>query len=834
MSIESMEAVPSTTMHWHWARAGRVARLEAYHLLNRWMPLIFSGILFLTCSLNAGDLVILPSQISLGDAYSQAQVIVSLDGQDVTRQVRYESANTQIAQVDATGLIQPVAAGQTMLTVQWQGQTQHVPVDIKSFDKTRPIDFMTEIEPLLTRYGCNAGGCHGKASGQNGFKLSLFGFDGNFDYRAIAQEARGRRVSRSSPDQSLLLMKATAQTPHGGGKRFEIESEPFRVLYAWIESGAPASAIDVPRVQSLRIEPREALLAPQSKQQLRVVATYTNGVERDVTRQADYASNLEIVARVDDQGYVSANQASGEAAIMSRYMGQVAVFTAIRPHGASLSEIVDFQPINVIDQLAVEKWKKLGILPSPTCDDSTFIRRLTLDLCGRLPTIDETRAFLASSALDKRQQLIHRLLDSPDYAAFFAMRWGVILRNSQLAGANTAAYAFHHWIKDKISRNRPYSEFVRGIVAASGEWQDAPAVNWFWQSRDDQLHTVTADTAQLFLGIRLQCARCHHHPYERWSQEDYYGLAGFYTRLGRKSFGEPPPYFSSPSVTTGEKNPLTDKPPEPKYPDGEYAQFTSEDDPRHALVDWMEREDNPFFASAYVNRMWGHFFGRGLVSEVDDMRATNPASNPEILDALSAEFRRSGFDMKGLIRLLVSSRLYQLSSDPRRENEHDRQNFARYYARRLIAEVFLDAVDQACGTHSHFNNMSGNSRAVDLPHEGFGSTFLDTFDRPQRVTVCECERSTGATLGQVLMLANSDEIEIKIADSTGRIQQMISASKTPTEIVEEIYLSAYSRPPRDDERASAVSYVELASDRQRAAQDLLWAVLNSREFMYNH
>ncbi|RLS56640.1 MAG: DUF1553 domain-containing protein [Planctomycetota bacterium] len=784
--------------------------------------------------LSAAELQVQPPAIQIHDAFSRVQVLVTLDGRDVTRSAAYESGNAQIVTVDATGLVQPASAGSSHLLVQAGGQSVQIPIQITAFDQARQIDFITEVEPLLTRYGCNAGGCHGKATGQNGFKLSLFGFDGVFDHHAIATEARGRRISRSSARGSLLLRKATALSPHGGGKRFAVDSEPYNILLAWVESGAPASAPEVPRVQKIRIEPRERLLAPEARQQLRVVATYSNGTERDVTRQAGYASNLEVVARVDEQGLVTANASSGEAAIMARYMGQVAVFTAIRPHGNPLASIPDFLPINAIDHLATEKWKKLGILPSPACDDPTFLRRVTVDLCGRLPSVEESRTFLASTDPQKRQQLIDRLLDSPDYAAFFAMRWGTILRNSQLAGSNKAAYAFHNWIKEAIGKNRPYSEFVRGIVAASGEWQDAPAINWYWQSRDDQLHTATADTAQLFLGIRLQCARCHHHPYERWGQEDYFGLAGFYTRLGRKSFGEPPPYFSSPTPTTGEKNPLTDKVPEPKYPDGEYVQFTSEDDPRHALVDWMIQPENPYFARAYVNRMWGHFFGRGLVSEVDDMRETNPASNPEILDALALEFRHSGFDMKGIIRTMVSSRLYQLSSEPRPENSQDRQNFARYYARRMIAEVFLDAVDQTCGTKSNFSNMGANARAVDLPHEGFGSTFLDTFDRPQRVSVCECERSAAATLGQVLLLSNSDEVENKIADGNGRAKKLVDAQRSPAEIVEEIYLAAYSRPPRPDERTSASSYIEVATDRNKAVQDLVWAILNSREFMYNH
>jgi hypothetical protein len=499
-----------------------------------------------------------------------------------------------------------------------------------------------------------------------------------------------------------------------------------------------------------------------------------------------------------------------------------------------LSDIPEFKAANYIDELALAKWKKLGLRPSPLADDATFLRRVTLDLCGRLPTTAESRAFLTDTSADKRAKLIDRLLDSPDYPAYFALRWGVILRNSNLAGATQAAYAFHNWIKDMIARNRPYDEFVRGIVAAAGEWQDAPAINWYWQSRDDQLHQVTADTAQVFLGVRLQCARCHHHPYERWGQEDYYGLAGFFTRLGRKSFGQPPPYYASASVTTGVKNPLTGKTPEPKYLDGPAGKFTPEEDPRHALVDWMARPDNPFFARALVNRMWGHFLGRGLYHEVDDLRETNPPSNPELLDALARDFVQHKFDVKHVIRTILNSRVYQLSSEPTEHNKNDQQNYARYYARRMPAEVFLDALNQTTDTKGGFSGVSSNARAVDLPHEGFGSYFLDTFDRPRRVTSCECERSSGATLAQVLLLANSDEIEAKIAAGNGTIARLMKEKKPMADVIEELYLAAYSRRPTATELRRNLAHVERLDNKQQALEDVLWAVLNTKEFMFNH
>jgi hypothetical protein len=696
------------------------------------------------------------------------------------------------------------------------------------------VDFENDVQPLLTRYGCNSGGCHGKASGQNGFKLSLFGFDNQADYEEIVLHARGRRINVAIPEQSLLLLKSIGAVPHGGGTRFAPTSEAYNLLRQWIYDGAPAASPAAPRLITIRVEPQERLMQSGEQVPLRVLATYSDQNEKDVTKHAAFASNIDVVANVNEEGAVTGGTESGEATIMARYMGQVAVFTAIIPHGSTLTEIPNFTPRNYIDNLSVDKWKKLGLTPTPICDDATFIRRVTLDTNGRLPTSKEVREFLADPNPDKRALWIDRLLDSPEYASYFALRWGSILRNSNLAGADQASYAFHNWLKDMLARNRPYDEFVRGIIAASGEWQDAPAINWYWQSRDDQLHQVTADTAQVFLGQRLQCARCHHHPYERWSQDDYYGLAGFFTRLGRKSFGQPPPYYASATATTGERNPRTKQVPEPKYLNGDIAIFSPDEDPRHGLVDWMARPENPFFARSLVNRLWGHFFGRGLVHEVDDMRATNPASNPQLLEALAQDFIDHRFDIKHMCRLMLNSNVYQLGSEPTEGNNKDRQNFARYYGRRMIAEVFLDSVDQATGTKTKFNGVASSARAVDLPHENFGSHFLDTFDRPRRVTGCECERSSGATLAQVLILANSDETENKIADGQGIVAQLVKNQTTAEEIVDELYLRSLSRFPTPAEREKAKYFIDALENKTEAYQDLLWTLMNSREFMFNH
>jgi hypothetical protein len=782
---------------------------------------------------------VFPERFELAGMHEGRQLLVAGEGADrrlfdLTHEARYSAEPAGIVRITSQGYVRPIGKGSATIRVEANGQMRNVPVVVRDYDVSRPIHFANEIVPLLTRHGCNAGGCHGKASGQNGFKLSLFGFDAVFDYNAIVKEARGRRVFPAAPDASLMLMKPTGQAPHGGGRRLVPDSEAYQTLRRWIAQGMPVGDDQAPLFQRLEIVPPQRVLDRQGRQQVAVLAYYSDGSIRDVTRQAQFQSNEIAVAAVDDDGLVRTFDLAGEATLMARYMGQVAIFRATVPLGQPIARYPDFPVANYVDELALAKWKKLGIVPSDLCSDSAFIRRAYLDLCGKLPTSDEVCAFLADTRPNKRGLLIDRCLDDKDYAAFFALRWGSILRNASLAGAEQAAYAFHEWMRDMIARNRPYDEFVRGIVAASGEWQEAPAVNWFWQMRDDQLHQPVADTAQLFLGLRLQCAKCHHHPYERWSQDDYYGLAGFFSRLGRKGFGEPPPYFSERRRTTGEINPRTGKPIEPKLLDGPELKIPPEEDPRQKLVDWMARPDNPFFAKALCNRIWGHFLGRGLVDPVDDMRATNPPSNPELLDALAKDFIAHKFDVKHLIRTICNSRTYHLSSESNDYNRHDRQNHARYYGKRMIAEVFLDAVDQVCGTRTQFSKMSRQARAVDLPHEAFGSYFLDVFDRPPRTSACECARGSGANLSQVLHMANSPEVEDKIANGNGRVAKLVQDKVGVEKAIEELYLTALARYPTDEERKQALNYVEKQKELRRVMEDLVWALLNSREFMFNH
>jgi hypothetical protein len=753
---------------------------------------------------------------------------------DVTRDARYEISPPDLATADRNGRVTAAREGRGVIRIEAAGCVCELPLVVRTATSERSLHFGNDVVPVFTRYGCNAGGCHGKASGQNGFKLSLFGFDPAADYDGIVREDRGRRVFPARPELSTILLKPTARVPHAGGRLFGTDSEAYDVIKRWLAQGMPVGKADAPTLKRVEVVPSSRVLGREARQQLAVLAHYSDGSVHDVTHRAQYQSNLETVASVDPDGQVRTSSSTGEAAVMARYQGQVAVFRATVPLDTVNNARFEFPASNYVDTLAAGKWRSLGLTPAELCTDGVFIRRVTLDLCGKLPTVDEVRVFVADASPNKRANLIDQRLEDESYAAYFALRWASILRNSVQADSEQVAYAFHAWIREMIATNRPYDEFVRGVVAAAGEWQDAPAINWYWQMRDDPLHQPTADTAQVFLGLRLQCAKCHHHPYERWSQDDYYGLAGFFTRVGRKSFGQPPPHFASRTVVVGDAHPRTGGAIEPKLLDGPEVKVTPGDDPRHKLVDWMASAENPFFAKALCNRMWGHLMGRGLVDPIDDMRETNPPSNPDLLEALARDFREHRFDVKHLLRTICNSRTYQLSAVPNDNNRHDRQNHARYYAKRLIAEVFLDAVDRVTETKTEFGKVPKRARAIELPHEGFGSYILDVFDRPTRTSSCECARSSGASLQQVLYLSNSGEIEDKLAADTGRIARLVNAGTTPETAIEELYVAAFARVPTPEELQKARAHLEKQSDTRRGLEDIAWVLINSREFMFNH
>ena len=517
--------------------------------------------------------------------------------------------------------------------------------------------------PIFTKLGCNSGGCHGKASGQNGFRLSLLGFEPAYDYEALVKEARGRRLFPAAPDASLLLRKAVAAVPHGGGKRMDIDSHEYRLIRRWIAAGMPYGSPDDPTVERITVEPTHRIMRRGAQQQLRVLAHYSDGSVEDVTRQAQYQSNAEEVAQVGESGVVTALDQSGEAAIMARYQGHVAVFRATVPLGVPIPEY-DFPANNFIDRYTLKKWRELGIVPSALCSDEEFIRRVTIDICGTLPTPEEVRRFVADRDPKKREKLVDRLLERPEYADYFALKWADILRvvRGRDQENRYGTYAFHRWIRDQIRRDVPYDQFVLGILAAQGDMRTHPPVAWYRQVRT--VEQAVDDTAQVFLGLRIQCARCHHHPFEKWSQDDYYGFAAFFARVARKPgrIRQEEVIYVNPSGTV--RHPKTGKVMKPKGLDGPELDVPPDEDPRVYLVQWLRDPDNPFFARAVCNRYWAHFFGKGIVDPEDDMRVTNPPSNPELLEALARDFIEHGFSLKHLVRTICTSRTYQLSALP--------------------------------------------------------------------------------------------------------------------------------------------------------------------------
>lgn len=787
-----------------------------------------------------------PASIHLIGANTRQQLAISghadLKTQEATEAVGFQSSDVRVATVSKEGLVQPTGNGKATITATWTGAqapSVAVPVTVTAFDLAGPISFPVQVVPILTKFSCNAGGCHGKQHGQNGFKLSLFGFDPEADHDALVKEARGRRLFFASPENSLLLVKATAGVAHGGGRRLGRESFEYNLLLRWVRQSAPYETGQARKLVGLDVWPRERLMTIRAAQRLIVTARYQDGATEDVTRLAQYQSNDGDCATVDEAGVVRTLDVPGETAIMVRYQGQVGIFPVMVPLGRAVENYPDFPADNFIDTLAVAKWKKLGIVPSDLCTDAEFIRRATLDLCGTLPTPDETRRFLSDAAKDKRAHLIDRLLDRPEYADYFATKWADILHNRR-QGVETykhGTYLFHGWIRQALMQNMPYDEFVRAIVAGSGGYDRHPPVVWFRLVRS--LDGYVENTGQLFLGLRLQCAQCHHHPAEKWGQEDYYGLAAFFSRVGRKVV-LPTACFPNTrediyDTRAGEViHPRTGQVMKPKGLDGPVYAESSAVDPRHQLVDWMARPDNPYFAKALVNRLWGHCFNRGLVDPLDDMRSTNPPINPELLDALAKDFIAHKFDVKHVLRTICTSRVYSLSSTPNVWNAHDRKNFARYYPKRLPAEVLLDAVAQATGVPSAFPGLPTGTRAIQLPDESVASAFLDIFGRPQRSTPCECERINDATLSQSLHLLNSRDLQNRLLAANGRAARLATDARPHKEKVEDLFLWAQGRLPSAAEATRAERYVNEHQDKAKAYQNLLWALINAKEFQFNY
>lgn len=710
-----------------------------------------------------------------------------------------------------------------------------------------PLHFVNDIVPILTKAGCNAGVCHAKAgNGQNGFQLSLLGFEPGEDYESLVKQGRGRRVFPASPEQSLVLMKATGKSPHVGGARLTEESAAYQTLLEWIRQGAPWGSESTAELAEIEVQPAGGVIQRGQQQQLRVIAHYSDRSSRDVTDLALFESNDSAMAEVNQAGLIKVSDIPGKAAIMVRYQGRVTVFNATIPLGVPIEAMPPEN--NFIDSLVFANLKEIGIPPSPVCDDATFLRRVSLDIAGRLPTPEEAAQFLGDSSPGKRDQVIDQLLRSPEHADFFANKWTALLKNRRDDASDiTSNFAFHAWIRDSLLANKPYDQLVRELLAATGTVIANPPVAWYKRVKEPV--TQLEDVAQLFLGVRMQCAQCHHHPFERWSQDDYYSLAAFFSQIGRKptsTRGEDMIFHQR--GIAGATNIKTGKILRPAALGDAVGDIKADEDPRLKLADWMASPGNPFFAKALVNRYWKHFFRRGLIEPEDDIRDTNPPTNPELLAALEDHFVSSGYDLKSLIREITRSSAYQLSEMPNEYNISDQQNYSRYYPRRLQAEVMLDAVDDLTGSRTDFPNLPPGTRAIALPDNSYNraSPFLKVFGRPDNASVCECERTQSSSLAQSLHLMNAGDVKAKLSKAGGTADRLAKSDLDPKEKIQQLYLAAFARPPREDELSVALDF--LSEPRNDAAsnpidpakastenmQDLIWALINTKEFLFNH
>ncbi len=765
---------------------------------------------------------------------------------DFTHKASYQAAPAGIVSIDAAGLVSALSDGAATITATADGVSAALPVRVANAGQNPPINFANQIVPIFTKAGCNSGGCHGKASGQNGFKLSLLGFEPDEDYEHLVKEARGRRVFPAAPENSLLLLKGIAAAPHGGGKRLDPKSDDYRLLVRWVAQGMPFGNDGDPKLARIEVLPKQRTMPLGGDQQLVVLAHYTDGTVLDATRSALYEPNEKNMAKAGEEGRVTLFDQPGDVAIMVRYQGKVAVFHATVPLGALVQNLPP--PRNYIDEQVFAKLKAMGMPPSDGCDDATFIRRVSIDIAGRVPTLDESRRFLADADPAKRDKLIDTLLASPEYADYFAGKWSALLRNKRTKpGDAPGNFAFHAWIRDSIRANKPFDQFAREILAASGTVTENPPVAWYRQVKEPQQQLE--DTAQLFLGMRLQCAQCHHHPFEKWSQNDYYSFSAFFTQVARKTTETKTSeiIFHRRGIATA-LNKKTKQPVKPAALVTGPMEIAPDDDPRMALSDWMSSKDNPFFARTLVNRYWKHFFNRGIVEPEDDMRETNPPLNPELLDALAQRFIASGFDTRALIRDITQSRTYQLSAVPDNYNKADRQNFSRYYAKRLTAEVLLDSVNQITRTPGSFAGLPPGTLAISLPDNSFNASsyFLTVFGRPDSSSACECERTQEASLAQALHLLNAKDIQDKLAADTGAAAKLAADARSDEEKLRELYLTAFSREPDANELALAKSHLEkprkaadgqpldAAKSKRQGYEDILWAVLNTKEFLFNH
>jgi len=764
---------------------------------------------------------------------AQRYVVVATRDDDVTLDVTAQATATLASEGNVKrdgNLLLPVADGETTLKIEYAGHKVDVPVKVAEATKERPVSFHLDVMPVFMRAGCNTGSCHGAARGKDGFRLSLFGFDPAGDYFRTTREQATRRINLANPEASLLLEKAAGSVPHTGGKLFEKDSDYYATLLRWLETGAEMDEGEVPRCDRIEIYPPKAVLEGEGAQQSFIVkAFYADGTTRDVTDLAVFMSNNDNSAPIDEHGLCTASK-RGDAFVMARFDTHTVGSQVI-----VLPEDLQYEKPqiagNYIDELVGAKLHKLRIVPSEICSDEEFLRRATVDITGLLPTEEEYQEFMADNSDDKRVKLVDRLLERKEFSEIWAMRWAELLMiKSTNRVSDKSAFLYYSWLTEQISNDVPLDQMVRDLLSASGGTFSNPPTNYY-EIETDTLKTAE-NVAQVFMGLRTQCAQCHNHPFDRWTMDDYYSFAAFFAQIGRKNTED---YRERIIYNRGGgdvRHLVGNKVMEPKFLGGVEPEMKGRDR-REVLAEWLTAAENPYFATSVANRIWASFFGVGIVDPVDDVRVSNPASNPELYAKLGDKLVEYNYDFKKLVRDICASRAYQRTTVTNDSNKSDTKNFAYAQVRRIPAEQLLDCISQATNHDEKFRGLPLGSRAVQIADGKTSNYFLTTFGRSERETVCTCEASTSPTLSQALHMLNGSATQDKI--NRGKlVDSWIKEELTNDQIIDKIYIRCLSRKPNADEREKLTAVLKEEENRQRGLEDVFWAVLNSREFMFNH
>ncbi len=778
-------------------------------------------------------LQVFPSEVNLTTARDRQSLVVRITEpsgvhRDVTGEAKVTVLDSAKAEIEK-GVVRPVADGGTKLQVEFGGQTIEVPVKVAQAQVERPISFRLDVMPVFMKAECNR--CHGAARGQDGFRLSLWGFDPEGDHHRLTRELAGRRINLALPEESMLITKSVGAAPHTGGKLFEKDSAMAQTLIRWLEAGAPNDAPEVAKPVSLEILPKKLVLeSPGQQHRVTVRAHYSDGTDRDVTNLALFLTSNESSAKIED-GVITTGQ-RGEAFVMARFATfNVGAQVIVIPKNLQY-EWPQVEERNFIDELVDAKLKNLRMTPSEVCTDETFLRRASIDITGTLPTSDDVKQFVEDQDAAKRAKKIDELLERKEFVDLWALKWSELLQirtDNNNQGSYKAVLSYYHWLRERLAQNVPINEIARELISASGSNLENPPANYY-QLETDPLK-LTEDTAQAFFGIRLQCAQCHNHPFDRWTMEDYRGFMAFFTQVGRKNGEDPRERIIFNSGGGEAKHPVGDRVVAPKFLGGD-APETKGQDRRAILAEWIASPENPYFPAHIANLVWAQYVGRGIVEPVDDVRISNPASNPELLDALAKKVVEYNYDLRRIVRDICNSRTYQTATRGNETNQLDERNFAKGTIRRMRAEVMLDCISQVTETKDKYKGLPAGARAVEIADGKTTSYFLTTFGRRDREVVCSREE-VGPTLSQALHLLNGSTIEGKITQG-GVIPKLMKLNLTPREIASELYLRTFSRNPSDDELDQLQDFWGVTEEQPKVYHDIFWALLNAKEFMFNH